>query len=94
MALLRRQGRCAINVPLRRATTGQLRPLAASRMLTSGPVTAVCGHPSKLGYALTGRALARGLHRLQLGDFRGSRPGASVPGSCTPCVITPPHFVR
>jgi antitoxin YefM len=48
MALLPRQDRCPINVPLRRATTGQPRPLAASQMPRSGSLTGLCGHPSKL----------------------------------------------
>jgi hypothetical protein len=38
----------AINVPLAKLITGQLRLPAATRMPRSVPVTTVCGHPSKL----------------------------------------------
>jgi len=38
----------AINVPLARATTGQLRLPAATRTPRSAPMSRVCGHPSKL----------------------------------------------
>ena len=43
-----RQDHRAINVPLARAIPGQPRLPAVTRTPRSEPMTAVCGHPSKL----------------------------------------------